>query len=162
MRARTAVTAFVTLLAAGHANLARAEDDGVVAAAPDPGRDTFNAGKPTWCKAMRKDAEGEGNYSAKMLRMTMESKGFSADGLTSLAQHACGAPDDAEMRAQVARHAQRWVNVTGISEKEARAGTSGSTSRSTTTTGWIAGARRATSSATSPGWCASRPTIRLT
>ena len=118
--------ASITLLSAALAlpHLAHADDDlHVIAAAP--GRETVRPMKPDWCEPGH---QVDTSCDEKCQRRTIRSANDNdvGSGLDQargkVASLACDYPDSAYVRQQVAYWRQDWVNATGLTEAEDRAG----------------------------------------
>jgi len=105
---------FLCVLAVAAPSLARAEDQPSVA--PDPGRDKAPLHAAPWCGAVK----GGNEYHADSVRRGIESSMKYWNEIFQPARALCSArPDDAVAQQQVQAIEQMWINITGLSDKDA-------------------------------------------
>lgn len=89
-------------------------------AAAWPTRDTVVAGRPDWCAGYQGTRDmSTDDWIAETDRMLTQG-GFSDQNLGEIAAAACAKPDDKAMQKKVAGWRQRYLNVTGLTDKQDR------------------------------------------
>jgi hypothetical protein len=105
-------------------SVARSDDDDFRVVTPANGREPVRPMRPDWCEPDHEVNRGcDDNCQHRTTKNALSELGSGRDlAVAKVAQLACDFPDSARVQRQIAYWRQDWINTTGLTELEDRAG----------------------------------------